>query len=280
MTPEEMALLGRQTARPVNPFEGQDPGSINDPFPGFQQGFQQQYERGEGGGLRPVPGGARGPGITQQHPDSYGSLLNSIKGGRSGQGVLEDLLGQYEGDPMGLKDFMSSPAFRTIMAFAGKNTPEFQKLQNLKDPTLQSMNVGLGQISAAGARGVQESVSALNAAGMGRNAGAMAAAKMGGQMDVAGRSAGFQAAMQQQAHQNELARLGTLIDMEQEMAQLALGFQPQPRQPKSGASAGDWMALAGTLIGGIAGGPIGAAIGGGLGGAAGKSRQQQYVDDR
>lgn len=271
MTPEEWALFDpRFTQRP-----GQDAGDAMPMDP-------RRYERDSAGRLYPsgqfADAGA-GPQISQQHPDSYGVLLNSIKGGRTGQGLLEDLLGMYEGDPKGLQGFMESPAFRTVMAFAGKNTPEYQKLQNLQDPTKQSLNVGLGQISAAGARGIQESLSALGAAGMGRNAGAVAATRMGGQMDTAGRAAGFQAATQQQAHQNEIQRLGMLLDMEQEMAQLALGFQPQPRQPKSGASAGDWMALAGTLIGGIAGGPIGAAIGGGLGGAAGKSGQR-YVDDR
>mgnify|MGYP003499118289 FL=1 len=61
------------------------------------------------------------------------------------------------------------------------------------------------------------------------------------------------------------------MDLEQQMAQLALGYNPQPRQPSGKASTGDWLALAGSMAAtGVAiGGPVGGVIGGGLGLVAG-----------
>jgi hypothetical protein len=241
-------------------YEG-DPGG----YEGTSQRQYQQYQREQwmrsqqdGGQYGPqlgrmAPDPDAGKPIAERIPDAYGQLLNSIGQGRTGQGVMQDILSNFKGSAADLQQFMESPAFRSIMGFSAKNMPEYQKLQNLQDPTLQQMNVGLGQISQAGARGVQDAIGGLNQAGMGRNAGALSAVRQGGQMDTASRSALYGSSMQQQAYSNEMNKLGSLIDLENQMAQLALGFSPQPRQPSNKAGAGDWIALAGSLIGGWAG---------------------------
>lgn len=244
-----------------------DPGGDNyDPF----------FPNGTGEG-QPDPrwqsNSAGGPGIASRFQDSYQQLLNSMQQGQSGPDALRGLLQNFGGSSDDLRHFMETPMFRTVMAFAPKNMPEYQKLRDLKDPTLQQMNVGLGQISSSGARGIQEALQALNQSGQGRNAGAVAAIQQGGQMDTAARSAMYGSGMQQQAYQNQMNQLNNMIDLENQMSQLALGFSPQPRQPSNKASTGDWIGLAGTLIGGALGGPLGAALGGGAGSALGRSAQ-------
>ena len=187
-----------------------------------------------------------------EYRDSYQQLLDSLNQGDDGQNALQRLLGNFQGSQEDLRGFMETPAFRQIMAYSTKGSDAYKQFASLEDPTLQSMNVGLGQISQAGARGIQDAMGALNASGMGRNAGAVAAAKSGIGMDVAGKQASYQAAMQQAAYQNQVAKLGTLMDLEQQMAQLALGYNPQPRQPSGKASTGDWLALAGSVAGAAA----------------------------
>ena len=221
----------------------------------------------------PLPGSGT-PGVdplTQRFPDSYQVLLDSMRSGRGGDGLMQDLLAGFKGRGSDLKKFMESPAFRTVMAYSQKNSDAYKNFASLEDPTLQSMNVGLGQISQAGARGIQDALGSLNASGVGRNAGAVAGAKSGIGLETAGKQASYQSAMQQAAYQNQVAKLGTLMDLEQQMAQLALGYNPQPRQPSGKASTGDWLALAGSMAGtGAAiGGPWGAAIGGAVGLVAG-----------
>src|SRR5690606_27017584 len=131
---------------------------------------------------------------------------------------------------------LETPAFRAALAYSTKALPEYQKLVNLQDPTKQTLNVGLGQISSAGARAVSQQLGALQQMGMGRNAGLVGAAQLGGRLDTAARAAQFTAAVNQQAYQNESQRLQTLIGLEQAMQQIALGFSPQPRQKNDGPS--------------------------------------------
>lgn len=265
----------------ATPFQQRQPGEMGtfdyiDRNGNRQQGAPPSRDLTEGhdGKLRPrLPGdGTVGVDpLTQRFPDSYQVLLDSMRSGRGGDGLMQDLLAGFKGRGGDLKSFMESPAFRTVMAYSQKNSDAYKNFASLEDPTLQSMNVGLGQISQAGARGIQDAMGSLNASGMGRNAGAVAAAKSGIGLETAGKQASYQSAMQQAAYQNQVAKLGTLMDLEQQMAQLALGYNPQPRQPSGKASTGDWLALAGSMAGtGAAiGGPWGAAIGGAVGLVAG-----------
>lgn len=188
----------------------------------------------------------------REYSDSYQQLLDALNRGDDGQNALQRILGNFRGSQEDLRGFMETPAFRQIMAYSTKNSDAYRSFAALEDPTLQSMNVGLGQISQAGARGIQDAMGALNASGMGRNAGAVAAARSGIGMEAAGKQASYQSAMQQAAYQNQVAKLGTLMDLEQQMAQLALGYNPQPRQPSGKASTGDWLALAGSVAGAAA----------------------------
>src|SRR5690606_41664106 len=57
---------------------------------------------------------------------------------------------------------LETPAFRAALAYSTKALPEYQKLVNLEDPTKQILNVGLGQISSAGARAVSQQLGALD----------------------------------------------------------------------------------------------------------------------
>ena len=262
----------------ATPFQQRQPGEMGayiamPSYGGRMPKPIEQVDGSQSSGGTPLPGSGT-PGVdplTQRFPDSYQVLLDSMRSGRGGDGLMQDLLAGFKGRGSDLKSFMESPAFRTVMAYSQKNSDAYKNFASLEDPTLQSMNVGLGQISQAGARGIQDAMGSLNASGMGRNAGAVAAAKSGIGLETAGKQASYQSAMQQAAYQNQVAKLGTLMDLEQQMAQLALGYNPQPRQPSGKASTGDWLALAGSMAAtGVAiGGPVGGVIGGGLGLVAG-----------
>lgn len=203
------------------------------------------------------------PGISNRYDDSYGQLLESLRGGMGGQDMLSNLLDKFRGNIGDLKSFMESPAYRGALAFSAKNSDAYKGLASLQDPTKQALSQGLGQISAAGGRGVSQAIAQLNTLGLGRNVGLAGAVRQSGELDTAQRSAGFKNALEQQAYQNERSRLDQLLNMEQSMQQLALGFSPQPRQPGNGPSTGDWIALAGTLVGSAFGSPwLGAALGG------------------
>ncbi|HLT03059.1 MAG TPA: hypothetical protein VK001_12810 [Geminicoccaceae bacterium] len=191
------------------------------------------------------------PPITDRFDDAYGRLLEALRQGQTGNELLQNLLGGFRGSIKDLKSFMETPAFRAALAYSTKALPEYQKLVNLEDPTKQILNVGLGQISSAGARAVSQQLGALQQMGMGRNAGLVGAAQLGGRLETAARAAQFTAGVNQQAYQNESQRLQTLIGLEQAMQQIALGFSPQPRQKNDGPGTGDWLKLgleaAGTL---------------------------------
>lgn len=205
------------------------------------------YTRGQSDQLMPNTGGpvnAGVPPISGRYDDSYGQLLDALKGGKTGNELLQNVLGNFRGHIGDLKSFMESPAWRTALAYSMKGSSEYQQLQGLQDPTKQALSVGLGQISQGGARGVQDSLLALNQMGLGRSAGAVAGVRQQGQLETAGKSAQFGLGANQQMYQNERARLGSLLEMEQAMQQLALGFSPQARQPDNGTGTGDWIKLA------------------------------------
>lgn len=296
LSPEELAFLGPSPYG--TSFDGGRGSSGANPWedvagsPGPTSGGQPMVRRfsGQAGGAQP-PGRSegldawgnpvnefananspsRGP-ISGREPDTFGAMLEALKGGWSNQDFLRQILEGFVGEQRDFANFMENPAFRTMFAYGPSRTQEFQALKNLRDPSAQSLSVGLGQIGQAGARGIQDAVTALQQSGLGRSAGAMAGIRQQGAMDTGARSAAYQNAVQQQSYQNEMARLGTILDLEQAMAQLALGFSPTPRQPSNKASTGDWLALAGTLVGSAFGSPwLGAAVGAAAG-AAGKGK--------
>lgn len=192
------------------------------------------------------------PTIGDKYQDSYQVLLDAIQNGKGGQDLNRLLLEQFKGSPSDLQKFMETPMYRQISAFAPKNTDFYRKLSSMEDPTRGQINVGLGQISQATSQGVSQALQAMNSQGMGRNVGAMQGMAMSGRIQGGAQGAQYRAAMEQAAYQNEVARLGTLMDLEQQMTQLALGYSPQPRQPSNKAGVGDWLALAGSIAGAVA----------------------------
>lgn len=192
------------------------------------------------------------PTLAAKYQDSYQVLLDALKGGASNMDLNQLILERFKGTGMDLEGFMNTPMYRQIAAFAPKNSDVYKQLSSVQDPTRGQINVGLGQISQATSQGVSQALQAMNSQGMGRNVGAMQGMAMSGRIQGGAQGAQYRAAMEQAAYQNEVARLGTLMDLEQQMTQLALGYSPQPRQPSNKAGVGDWLALAGSIAGAVA----------------------------
>lgn len=191
-------------------------------------------------------------------------------------GSLESILQAFKDNPKHLKSFMETAA--PFLASSLEGTKAFQDVQSGAAGNIMGAYGGAaGQIGTAAQQGLSAAQGSLGRSGLARS-GAMASLS---QQAIGGAGA-QQANLYSNLYQTQLARRADLaqrgLDAHRNVASLALGMNPQVRQPAPGGAG--WGQIAGTALGAAAGGsmggPGGAMVGSGVGGALGTGIDQAF----
>lgn len=204
-------------------------------------------------------GSQGGSNLPQNGPDDWtqwgewSTMWDALRNGQAGNDVIADIGQRFSrgsGGVEGFRRFLEHPAWRHALAYSMKGTPEWQKMASMEYPTDQILSAGMGQIGKSGQQALRQGMGALQQTGMGRNAGAAAAVQRQNQVETGQAGAQFGAQVGEQAYKAEMGRLNSMLQMEQAMAQISLGQTPNRNEQDQGATAGDWIALLGSLAGG------------------------------
>lgn len=212
-------------------------------------------------------------GTANYYNDSYGPLLEWMQqqpGGAVSDGFA-NILQNFQGDQDHLQGFLQNSApFLASGALEGSQS--FQALQNFaqntsqfSDPT-QAYGAGAGQIAQSAKAAQTAGGNQLARSGLGRSA-AQASLASQAMQTAGGQQANLFSNLHQQGMRDRFgmqqSALTNAFDAQRQIATIALGHNPMPRQ-SGGGGGSPWAGVAGglgSLIGGVLGGPGGAAAG-------------------
>lgn len=211
-------------------------------------------------------------GMAQFYDDSWLPLLKFLQPAGQGAGTASAFLTalqNFKGSEKDLERWLrwSAPFMASGLATTGA-FKDLQDYQQRSNAIMQQFGPAAGRIGAAQTEGVRRGQQQLGRAGLGQSG---ARAALSSQAALA--AGGQQADIFTQLHQGSLAArqqmAGQAFDAQRQIATLALGYNPQPRQKQQSSSPwGAIGALGGAALGSIIPG-VGTALGGLLGGGVG-----------
>lgn len=206
-----------------------------------------------------IPGG-----LAHYYDDSWGILQNSLQNGQGIDQTLQNILGGFKGKPGDLEDFLSQ-ARPFLGAAAGNQLRGTDAFKQLNDTSKWDLGATASYAPAAAtmgkqaAVGLQQSQNNLAASGLGRSAARSALATQA-QLGLGAQQGNLWSQTYQKAQQNRMASAQNALDAHRQVAQIAMGLAPTPREPMQGQ--GNWLQQLGQ------GASIFGQIGQGIGGLA------------